>query len=190
MRSAIAFLLTLAVLCAFQTATALVDKKAALNAFEYLNKVRRKPADYCQTLHFSPYQVQPRAALIWNDTLALIAERKAMDMATRNYFAHVDPYGYGMNHHIDEGGYKLEAKWLKDARDNNFEALQGGADTGVDAIKDLILDRDTPSRGHRLHLLGVGSWNASLVDIGIGFVRSYKPTRYDTYVCVLIAKHE
>jgi uncharacterized protein YkwD len=161
----------------------------ARRAFEQLNRIRKEPVAHCQRLKFSPIQVLPRPALVWNDTLARAAERKARDMARRNYFAHVDPEGYGMNHHIVQAGYDLDPGWLTDPRANNFESIQAGCDNGAEAIECLIVDYGVPSKGHRTHLLGVGEWNASLVDIGIGFVRYDGPSEYTTYTCVLIAKH-
>ena len=175
-----------------QQATSLprVDPGEAGKAFALLNKIRSAPVNYAVELDYRRYQAGPRPALLWNDTLARIAERKAMDMATNDYFAHVDPHGFGMNHYIDEGGYRIAIQWLINPKENGFESLQGGADDGELAIKDLIMDINVPSKGHRKHLLGVGEWNASLIDVGIGFVHSTSKTEYRTYTCVLIAKHK
>lgn len=167
-----------------------LDKGEARKAFEYLNQIRKQPITHCQRLKFSPVQVVPRPALIWNDTLALVAERKAVDMATRNYVAHVDPTGYGINYYIDQSGYILDPWWLREPRENNFESLQAGAENGEQAIDDLIMDIGVPAKGHRTHLLGIGEWNASLVDVGIGYYKSDRSTKYQSYTCVIIAKHK
>ncbi|MBS1547857.1 MAG: CAP domain-containing protein [Bacteroidetes bacterium] len=166
-----------------------LDRSEAVKAFNHLNDIRKQPVRYCQQLKFSPVQVVPRPALIWNDMLARVAEHKALDMAQRNYFAHVDPDGFGINHYLKQVGYDLDPQWLRDPKANNFESIQAGCMGGKQAIDCLIIDYGVPSKGHRTHLLGVGDWNASLVDIGIGYVRSDSTTAYPTYTCVIIAKH-
>jgi len=70
-----------------------------------------------------------------------------------------------------------------------FESLCVNPATGEDAIKTLIIDKDVPSFGHRNHLPGIGEWNSSLTDIGIGFAKIDSGTKYTTYVSVVIAKH-
>ena len=127
--------------------------------------------------------------LRWNNTLAKVTEAKTLYMATRSYFAHVDPEGYGMNYFINKEGYSLEAKWLASKELNYFESLGAGAPSGEVAVLNLILDANTPSAGHRNHLLGLDSWNGSLTDIGIGYARPVADAPYISYVCILIAKH-
>jgi uncharacterized protein YkwD len=122
--------------------------------------------------------------------LAKVAETKAMDMAKRHYFNHVDPDGYGINYYINKAGYKLNADWLKDPKANFFESIGAGSNTGQEAIERLILDTNTPSLGHRKHLLGLDEWNASLPDIGIGYVVSNGEAPFSSYICVIIAKHD
>ncbi|MCB0766595.1 MAG: hypothetical protein KDB95_05240 [Flavobacteriales bacterium] len=167
-----------------------VDREEARSAFELVNLIRKDPKAYSQRLKFSPIQVVARPALRWNDTLALAAERKALDMARRNYYAHVDPDGFGMNHYIQLAGYELDPRWLKNPEENNFESIHSGIADAVQLIEEMIIDAQVPSKGHRHHLLGVGEWNASLVDIGIGFVHADSTADWPTYACVLIAKHK
>lgn len=167
-----------------------IDKVEEKKAFELLNKIRVNPAAYHSAYHFSLTEIKARPKLKWNETLAKVAEQKALDMAKRNYFEHVDPDGYGMNYYMNKGGYTLDPDLLTDKKANYFESIEAGSATGELAIKDLIIDAGVPSLGHRYHLLGVGEWNESLVDIGIGFVRSTGKTDYITYVSVLIATHE
>ena len=127
--------------------------------------------------------------LRWNDTLARVAEAKALDMATRNYFAHVDPDGYAMNYYINKAGYKLREIWLTKPTANYFESCNAGATSGQEAIKMLLIDNGVPSLGHRIHLLGLDEWSSSLLDIGIGYAHSDGKSTYGSYTCVLIAKH-
>jgi uncharacterized protein YkwD len=73
-----------------------LDQAEAKSVFLMLNKIRSNPKAYRNT--FQQFEaVQPKPQLKWNDTLARVMEAKALDMATRNYFAHVDQDGYGIN---------------------------------------------------------------------------------------------
>jgi uncharacterized protein YkwD len=167
-----------------------LDKKEAQAAFTYLNKVRTQPSSYTKELTFLANGIKPMHKLKWNETLAKVAEAKALDMATNNYFAHVDGNGYGINYYINKAGYTLNPSWLKNPKTNYFESCNAGGLTGVEAIKMLLIDEGVPTLGHRKHLLGIESWNEGLVDIGIGYVRSNSSTTYRTYTCVIIAKHK
>lgn len=166
------------------------DPVQAKQGYEYLLEVRSTPVNYYKELGYAKNIKVSGIKLIWNDTLAQVATAKAMDMAKRNYFAHVDPDGFGMNYYINKAGYKLNADWLSKKSMNYFESLVAGDYNGVDAIKTLLIDAQTPGLGHRIHLLGLNEWNGSLKDIGIGYVRSETGSTYKTYVCVLIAKHD
>jgi cysteine-rich secretory family protein len=176
-----------------------IDLERAKEAFVFLNQVRQDPEKYCKELSLPEDLPVTRTALIWNDTLARAAEKKAVDMAKRNYFAHVDPSGYGMNYHINEAGYTLRSDLLVRDDANNFESIyweyftrlydSGYKGFGIKAVKNLIIDTYTPTLGHRKHLLGVGTWNSSLTDAGIGFATYYADGKYKLYVCILIAKH-
>jgi uncharacterized protein YkwD len=165
-----------------------VDKKEAYNAFIYLNDIRTNPDKYRAELKHGKTLKIAKTKLKWNDTLARVAEARAMDMVKRNYFDHVDPDGYGVNHYISKAGYKLEPDWTSDKADNSFESIQAGADDGQSAIKDLIVNDKESNYGHRDHLLGIDEWDKSLVDIGIGFVRD-SLSEYGTYISIIIAKH-
>lgn len=127
--------------------------------------------------------------LKWNDTLAKVAETKALDMATRSYVAHVDPDGYGLNYYINKAGYSLNPKWLASKELNYFESISAGAASGEAAVRTLLIDKDIPDLGHRKHLLGLDKWTASLYDIGIGYARPVDNSPYKSYVCLIIAKH-
>jgi len=79
---------------------------------------------------------------------------------------------------------------MTNSKQNNFfESIAAGVDNGEEAIRLLIIDKGFPSQGHRKHLLGMGEWNASLTDIGIGFARRNSGSSYTTYVSIIIAKH-
>ncbi len=166
------------------------EKAQAKAAFELINAMRKNPDEISKALGVSLKSVKAMPALIWNDTLAKVAEAKAIDMCSRNYFGHVNPEGYGMNYYINKAGYKLNDYYLKNKSANFFESIQAGAVNGQDAVGYLIVDENIPTLGHRKHLLGMGDWNASLTDIGIGFVKNPNPnSMYKSFMCVLIAKH-
>jgi uncharacterized protein YkwD len=151
--------------------------------------VRSNPESFDAIFPFLKVSNISSEKLIWNETLALVAQRKAFDMADKNYFDHVDPFGYGINYYINKAGYKLISAFLKNKKDNYFESLAAGYDNGISAIKGLIIDEGEPSLGHRKHLLGIGDFWSSNRDVGIGFVRSKNGSSYSTYLCVIIAKH-
>src|SRR5688572_13077788 len=132
-----------------------IVKEEAQQAFQLLNTIRSNPEKYYKDLHLNATMPITKTPLRWNDTLAKVAEAKAMDMAKRNYFDHVNPDGYGINYFINQSGYTLNADWLKDKKENFFESLGSGHDSGVEAVKSLIIDAEDPSKGHRDHLLGI-----------------------------------
>lgn len=168
----------------------IIDKKEAQDAFTLLSEIRNDPDKYYEELSFEKGLTVSKIKLKWNDTLAKVAEAKAYDMAKRNYMGHVDPDGYGMNYYIKKSGYKLQPKWTVEKSANYFESLAANTFSGIEAIKVLVTDKNTPSLGHRKHLLGLDSWNAALTDIGIGFSRRESGSTYKTYTCVIIAKHD
>ena len=85
-----------------------IDKEEAQKAFLLLNRIRSNPGSFTDEMPFLA-EIGKKPLLKWNDTLAKVAEAKALDMATRKYVAHVDPDGYGLNYKINEAGYKLNA---------------------------------------------------------------------------------
>jgi len=161
-----------------------------LAAFNYLNSVRANPSAYSTEIGVDLSYVVAIRKLTWNDTLARVATAKATDMAARNYFAHVDPDGNGMNIKLDEAGYKLVTSFLTDKSQNNFESLGAGYTTPLIAIKGLLLDSATTPPGHRNHLLGIVPFWSNCYDVGIGFVKGTATSAYPYYCCVIIAKHD
>ena len=166
------------------------DEEQALN---YLNKVRANPSMYSEDIGLDLSYVDKKHPLVWNKNLAYVAQMKAEDMAKRNYFAHVDPNGQGINIFIHKSGYKLNESWIKNKRSNNFESLGAGYLNGKHAIKELILDQGVNPPGHRNHLLGITDFWSNCYDIGIGFVNKEEvnvKAKYQTYICIIIANHD
>lgn len=168
----------------------MIDRQEARSAFTLLNKIRQSPRTYQRELHLNPRASISRTPLRWNATLAKVAEMRAMDMAKRDYFDHTDPDGFGPNHHINRAGYTLNADWLKRRNANNFESIGANHPSAIEGIKAMIIGKSSPGHGHRKHLLGMDEWNASLHDIGIGYVRVRSGSTYQSYLCVIIAKHD
>ena len=168
----------------------LLDRQEAQLALQYLNEVRSNPSAYSNEIGCNLSNVESRPMLVWNNQLVNAAERKALDMAIRNYAAHIDPDGYGMNYYINKAGYTLIDAFLTSDSSNNFESLAGGYSNGKTTIQALILDKGYPEgeEGHRQHLLGILPFWSNCYDVGIGFVRK-DDSYYKTYCCILIAKH-
>ena len=106
------------------------DPNQAKRAFEYLKKVRKDPNLFTERLHVSLKDVAAGPDLVWNDTLASVAELKALDMAQKNYFGHVDKEGYGINYYINKAGYKLDDQYLKKKHASDFEAIANSQQSG------------------------------------------------------------
>lgn len=166
-----------------------VNKEEAKKAFALLQAIRKDPNAFSQELKFKKNLNVSKITLKWNDTLAKVAENRAYDMASKNYFSHTSKEGYGVNYYINKAGYSLNASWLKSKSSNFFESIAANQGSGENAIKALIIDEGLSEKGHRNHLLGLDEWNSSLTDIGIGYVTSSAST-YKNYMVVIIAKHD
>jgi hypothetical protein len=170
----------------FQKPTTEILKDPAYQSYLFLNEVRSDPKAYSKSFGINLNNVKPSPALIWSDTLAREAERKAADMATQNYFAHVDKKGYGMNYYVNKAGYKLPEFWLDNKKNNQVESLGANTEGAEGFIKQLIIDKGVPELGHRKHLLSMGPFYQQNTHIGIGI--AYNPkSEYGYYCCVLIA---
>ncbi|MFZ4261436.1 CAP domain-containing protein [Sphingobacterium sp. HJSM2_6] len=167
-----------------------LDRKEAKKAFHYLNEFRTNPNREARKLGLRSIKNVSEFPLVWNEDLAKAAEEKALDMAKRNYFDHVDPKGFGPNYYIHKAGYSLHKDWIKNKSTNNFESIAANHETAIAGIQAFIIGKGSPGFMHRKHVLGLDEWNGSLKDIGIGFVRVPRGATYKTYLCVLIAKHD
>ncbi|HEV2948041.1 MAG TPA: CAP domain-containing protein [Gemmataceae bacterium] len=166
---------------------AALDRDEARKAFDYLNRIRKEPAKFSKEIGIDLENVKARPALKWNGILAKVAEEKALDMANRDYFGHVTPEGRGINIQIHEAGYALPKDWLKEKDQNFFESISAGTNTGEEAIRNLIVDKDLAAAPHRNQLLGITDFYAECTDIGIGFARNPK-SKYRTYMSIIIAR--
>ncbi|MBL0910972.1 MAG: CAP domain-containing protein [Bacteroidia bacterium] len=182
----------LCILCALvslsvaQAQTSL-DKNMAAEAIRYLNAIRQDPPAYADSVGFPGLRrIQAMPALKKHDILMTVAEEKARDMASQNYFSHVNKKGEGINIMIHRAGYTLPESQLKDKKANAFESLSAGSETAQEHINTLIIDEGVSPAFHRMHLLGLESFWARCTDIGVGV--AYDPaSTYGYYMCIIIA---
>ncbi|MBX3101084.1 MAG: CAP domain-containing protein [Bacteroidetes bacterium] len=165
-----------------------LDNMAAFDALAYLNEIREHPHSYVNELGVELQGVPVYLSrLRVNPVLMQVAEQKALDMAQRDYFAHVDPDGVGINLRMHEAGYALPEPWRDEPHENNFESLAAGLPDGRQTIRALIVDDGVPGLQHRKHLLGLTRFYAGCTDVGIAFVRA-RGTVFRTYCCIIIAR--
>ena len=168
-----------------------IDTIEAKVIFNYLQGIRLGTIDKSDPM-FEYYDKNRKLPLLtWNDTLAGVARNRAMDMAKQNYFNHIDPQGKGVNYYINKAGYSLRPGWLDNPKNNYFESISAGNKNGIEVVKFLIIDKISPEKGHRIHLLGQNEWNFKNTDIGVGFYRISKDMNsdYSTYTVIIIAHH-
>ncbi len=165
-----------------------IDRQQAQKAFALLNKIRHDPNSYSERFGFSLRGISPRPDLNWDDSLAAVAERRAFSMASKGYFGHVDPDGYGINYYINKADYALTDEQIKHKKASDFDAIEGGAPSGEVAIKNIIIDKDHLGDDGRKLILGVGYFNSGLTDCGIGYVHGSGSTKYKSYTVIIIAK--
>lgn len=126
------------------------------------NEVNQKEALIRLILN-SSWQQRPNPYA--DDVLNRAAQGKADDMASRDYFGHVDPSGGTVNEYIREAGYRLPDYYPK--KGNNCESIVIGASTAEGAIKAWL---GSPS--HRIHLQGEIDFYRGQRAIGVGMARA------------------
>jgi len=159
-------------------------------AINQADTVLRKPAACKLTTqeqqveqHLTGSAAQQRPHLRCNSILAQVARDRARDMATRDYFDHVNPDGLGPNALVEQAGYVLPAYYSDDPAANNIESIAAGHKDGREAWRGWM---DSP--GHRQHLLAEEPFYAEQVEYGIGHVFVAKGNKYGHYWVVLTAK--
>lgn len=124
---------------------------------------------------------QQRATEIYDETLSYVARARALDMAARGYFAHVNPDGRAANDLVRAAGYHLPAWWPTDPKLNYIESLAAGYDS---AAKTWSAWLQSPS--HKVHVLGETDFFRSQVRYGIGYANGGV---YGHYWVILTAPH-
>jgi hypothetical protein len=135
-----------------------------------------------QYMEEDPEQV--RAELHCHPILARVARARAVDMANRRYFGHVNPDGHGPNFLVAAAGYALP-DWYPDSPSaNNLESIGAHFETPAD-----VWDAWTGADGHRLHVLGADPFFAEQTEVGVGYY--YDPdSEYGAYWVVITAPPE
>lgn len=124
---------------------------------------------------------QMRPAMQLDPILARIARERAADLAARNYFAHVNPDGFGPNALVREAGYVLPAWWGTGAADNYIESIAAGRNTAAATWIDWM---NSPS--HRTHILAIDPFYQNQTSYGVGYAYSANST-YHHYWVILTA---
>lgn len=143
-------------------------------ACDYLNDVRNNPSIYSEEIGIDLSDVDSIHPLIWNNKLANAAQKKAEDMAIRNYFDHFTPEALSPCQLAEREGYVFPEDWPDTDKFNYIESISGGSSkSGKDHIINLIYDNGLPhledGTNHRSHLLGMKDFWAEHTEIGIGF---------------------
>jgi len=108
---------------------------------------------------------QARSTITCHPLLEAVASARAQDMAERDYFAHVNPDGYGPNYLVNAAGYSLPGYYPLQENSNSIESIAGGYNTADEMWAGLL---DSPS--HCMHVLGQHQFYAEQVEVGIGHV--------------------
>lgn len=139
-----------------------------------LNKARHDPPAYGTKIGLDLTGVAAQPPLAVSKVLTGSSRFHAKEMLDHNYFAHVSAVtGQGPNQMAVNNGYDLFGRGLDYAwgTDNNIEALAFGynqSPTFDEAISLLIIDANTPSLGHRIHLLAMDPFYVAHREIGCG----------------------
>jgi hypothetical protein len=166
-----------------------LNKPEANSMYVLLNKIRANPKAYAKNYKLNLSLPFTKRALIKDTNLQKAAEAKALDMANRQYFSHINPDGVGMNFLINKAGYALPEKYYTPISTNYFESIGAGYENGKATLQALIIDSLVPNKAHRNHLLGIGDFNKTLIHVGIGFVNCLDSNcNFQTYCCILIAR--
>lgn len=114
---------------------------------------------------------QERETMSCHPILAQVARAHAVDMATRDYFDHCNPEGFGPNYRVEQAGYELPDWYNHDElcddnnKNNNVESIAAhiSLDTAEKAWNFWL---DSASEAH---VLGEGDFFPDQTNYGIGY---------------------
>ncbi len=128
-----------------------------------------------------PGQHRNRFELTRDPILTAVARSRAIDMAKRRYFSHVNPDGNGPNYLARAAGYPLPSGWGTSRAGNYVESIGAGYRTAEEAWQGWM-----KSSPHRTHLLATQSFYRNQTNVGIGYC--YDPASpYQRYWVILTA---
>ena len=115
---------------------------------------------------------QHRAFLAIDPILSQVARERAIDMAKRKYFDHINPDGHGANYLVRKAGYVLPSSFPADG--NNLESIAAGQPDAATAWSDWMGSPD-----HKRHLLAEIAFFAAQTSYGVGYYEDPgSPYRY------------
>mgnify|MGYP001287488708 CR=1 FL=1 len=139
-----------------------------------INRARHDPAAYGAKAGIDLSAVEPRQPLAVNCNLSGSARFHAKVMLDHHEYGHVsDLFGIAANQMAVDNGYDLFGNGLQTpwGTANSIESILRSVNqvaTTPVAVKTLIVDKDVPGAGHRVHLLGVGGFSNHR-EIGFGW---------------------
>lgn len=133
-------------------------------------------------LERSPTQKRPHLAC--HPILHRVARERALDMANRGYFYHVNPDGIGPNYSVKEAGYQLPEWWGNEPAANYIESIAAGY---PNALAAWVAWMRSPS--HRTHLLAADPFYSEQINYGVGVI-DMPDSQYGHYYVVLTAPAE
>lgn len=110
---------------------------------------------------------QGRPELTLDPILCVVARKRAEDMIARNYVAHVNPDGKGVNKIAKEAKYWLPDDYSAAKNGNNLESIASGPLTPAKTVGYWL-----ESPGHRSHVLAEAGFFQLQTRIGVGVVFS------------------
>ncbi|MCQ2973987.1 MAG: CAP domain-containing protein [Bacteroidales bacterium] len=140
-----------------------MDGVAFTNA--YLDNIKNSNNEYEKTLISDLKDVKDVQLLYPNENLCKASKAHASDMNKNNFFAHDSYDGTGCFDRVKKyykGGYMAEN-------------ISGGYSDALSIVKQLLIDKNTPSLGHRKNILGS---NYCRIGVGIDKHPTYR------YCCV------
>lgn len=111
-------------------------------------------------------RLEARPPLAMNEALLKTARDHSKDMYDRNYFDHTSPDGKRFMHRIRDSGYAFSAIA------ENIAA--GSKHTGAELQDMLVVDANTPGRGHRCNIFGLYPTTMKLREVGVGIYTNEK----------------
>jgi uncharacterized protein YkwD len=130
---------------------------------ERLNDVRAHPAEYGRSIGVDLSYIPASPPLAFDPRLIAAALAHSQDMNAKGYFGHTGSNGSTPTQRISGAGYPWRG-W--------GESVIAGYSTPEAALKALIIDAGQPGFPHRNQLLGYGTYNQPLRDVGIGIVQN------------------
>jgi hypothetical protein len=111
-------------------------------------------------------RLEPRPPLAMNEKLLKTARAHSKDMYDRAYFEHTTPDGVKLPDRVKGAGYEYST---------TAENIAAGSKHTPAELHDLlVIDSDTPDRGHRKNIFGLLKDTMNLREVGVGVYANEK----------------